>query len=188
MAPVDRDVRAEFLVDQRRPVGHRGFHVGDGRQLGHLDRDGLGGVERLLAGLCYDDRDRVAVEPDLVLRQRVVVGDLDVFGDRPDERQRADLEIRGGVDAHDPRHRLRHRCVDRVDRRVNVRRADHRHPDHAGQRVVVDEARLSGEELWVFLPEDLAPDVQLGRRHRAPPQAFAPLIEPAASRIDLTMF
>ena len=188
VAPMDRDVRAELLVDQGRPVGHGGFDVDDRRELGDVDRDHLGRVQRLLAGLGHHDRHRVTVEPDLVLGERVVVRDLDVLGDRPDERQPSDLQVGGRVDADHARHRRRGGGVDRVDGGVDVRRADHGHPHHPGEGVVVDVARLSGEELGVLLAQDLAPDVLLGGRHGAPPQAFAPLMEPAASRIDLTMF
>ena len=48
------------------------LQVGHGRQLGRLDDDRLGGVLGLLARLGHDDGDRVAVEPDLVARERPV--------------------------------------------------------------------------------------------------------------------
>ena len=43
-------------------------------------------------------------------------------------------------------------------------------------------------QVMACLAQDLASDVPLSGHHGAPPQAFAPLMEPAASRIDLTMF
>ena len=165
VAPVDGDVGAELLVDQRRAVGHGGFHVGDRRQLRDVDRDVLRRVERLLARLGDHHGDGVAVEADLVLRQRVVHGDLDVLGDGPDERQPADLQVGRRVHADDARHRLRRGRVDRVHRGVDVRRTHHRHPQHAGEDVVVDEVGLAGDELRVLLAKDLGSDVQLGGRH-----------------------
>ena len=51
-------------------VLRRLLEIGDRGQLGGLDRHDLGGVHRLLAGLGDDDRDRVAVVPDLVRRER----------------------------------------------------------------------------------------------------------------------
>ena len=48
------------------------LEIEDGRELGGVDDDGLGGILRLLARLGDDDRDRVAAEADLVLRERPV--------------------------------------------------------------------------------------------------------------------
>ena len=118
----------------------------------------------------------------------VVHRHLDVLGDRPHERQRAEVEVGRGVDTHDARHRCRFGGVDAIDRRVDVRRASERHPHHPRHRPVVDVARLSREELRVLLPQDRLPDERLRGRHRVPPHASAPAIEPAASRIDFTMF
>ena len=48
--------------------------------------------------------------------------------------------------------------VDRPDRRVGERAADDLHVERAGDREVVDEARLAGQEHGVFTPEPAGAD------------------------------
>ena len=47
------------------------------------------------------------------------------------------------------------------DPRVRVRTADDGHPDHAGDREVVDEAGLAGQKLRILLARDRRADVRL---------------------------
>ena len=143
--PVHDVVRAEILVDHD-PVGRRLLEVEDCGERGRSNRDRLHRILGLLASLRDDDRHRVAGEPDLVGRQRVVRRDLDVLRVGPDHREAGGpfaLEVRPGVHRDHTGHR---RGVGRVysfDRCVDIGRTHERDPDHARHRLVVDETAFA---------------------------------------------
>ncbi len=168
VAPVDHAVRPELLVHQRSVLLHRGLHVEDGGEGFVLDVDRLGRVIRLTPRLGHDDRDPVALEPGLVLRQGPVVRRLDVLGDRPDHRQRPGPRVRqvGATPRpHHARHLERFRDIDVDDAGVRERAPDEGHVCHARNRHVVDEAPLPLQQRRVLLAEHGLPDEPLGGRH-----------------------
>ena len=129
-------VARRLVPQQRRAGGERRRRIDDGRQRPVRDRDSLGGVARLLAGVGDDERDRIADMPHPVARQRRARRhDHRRDGrDLRDAGQRSDpvgVEIGGGEDAAHSRHRARGGGVDAVDQRMRVRRAQ-RPPRAAG--------------------------------------------------------
>ena len=95
-------VRAEVLVDERRPVLERLRHVAVRRERLVLDLDELGRVLRERAALRDDDGDPVPLIASLIGREREVRRHLDVLGHRPCARQPA-LPVLGEVGAAERR-------------------------------------------------------------------------------------
>ncbi len=121
-------IAGRLVPQQRRAGGERRRGIDDGGQRTVRDRDLLGGVARLLAGVGDDERDRIADMPHPVASQRRARRhDHRRDGrDLRDAGQRADpvgVEIGGGEDAAHARHRARRVGVDAVDQRMRVRRA-----------------------------------------------------------------
>ena len=115
-APVEAEVGAGIVVDQRRLGVEGGAHVDDRGQLLDVELDRLGGVARLGQRLGDHRGDRIADVADLALgedrvlrllhRLAVAVGDQPAAGDAADA-----LEVLRGEDLEHARHRLgRARC------------------------------------------------------------------------------
>ena len=146
---------------RERGVAQRVFQLERGRQLRVVDDDRFHRVARGRRTLGDDDRDAVAHEAHFAHRERVVLRVLHVGGDRPRARQRrlpVVEEVGAGEHGDDAGHRACGLRVDRADRRVGERAADDLHVERAGDREVVDEARLAGEEHGVFTPEPAGAD------------------------------
>ncbi len=153
--PDVRRVRAEIRMHEGA-VAHRVFELERRRQLRVVDDDRFHRVTRGGGTLGDDDRDAVAHEAHLAHRERVVLRVLHVGGDRPRAGQRGlpvFEQVRAGEHGDDAGHRARRLRVDRSDRRVGERAADDLDVERAGDRKVVDEARLAGEEHGVLTPE-----------------------------------
>ena len=160
-------------------VRHRG-------ELASPDRDGFGGVHAC-SRVSATTTATASPANRSCPRERVVHRDLDVLGDRPDERQGAEPRSSAVYTPTTPGIAAATDVSIAVDPRVDVGRPDDRHPHHPGHRPVVDEAacpvrssgssfRRTGWPMNVSVVAIAAPS-GLGAAHR-----------PAASRIDFTMF
>jgi hypothetical protein len=188
--PRVRLVGPELLVDQGRLVGQRLVHVHDRGERVVVDLHRLDRVLGDRARTRDDHRHAVALVPRLVGHERVVQGVVQPLRDGPGHQERAGpVEVRTREGSDDAVHRRRLGHIDALDPRVRVGAPHDRHPEHPGDGEIVRVPRRAGEELGILLPQDRLTDELLRGRHpRSPPQAFAPDIWPAASRIDSTMF
>ena len=118
-----------------------------------LDLDQLGGVARELAGRRADGRDRLAHEPHLADRERVVLDLVPGRGRHLEERIGLDRHLVARERSVDAVQRERAGDVDRDDLGVRVRRADEVH--------VVEEDPLALDEALVLLARDRLADVAL---------------------------
>ena len=162
-------VGAGALVHERRAVGEGGLHVHHGGQLVVLHGDRLEGVSGGVAVPGDDDRDAVADVADLVGGQRGVHRRHHVGGDRPGARHgRAHHvgQVGAAVGGDDAGHLERGRHVDRDDRGVRHRAAQHRHVQQAGQGDVVGPVGLAGDELGVLLAAPAAAELAAAVRRR----------------------
>ncbi len=151
------EVAGRGRPDQRSPVGKR---IGDGRdrgQRGVADVDRLGGVARLLAGFGHHRSHGLAdvahdVDRQCMLRRRLgpaAAGALEV----PRLRQRLDPgghQFRAGDDGQHAGQRARRGCVERLDARVRMRRAQENQVRLSGQREVLGELAAAGQQAVVF--------------------------------------
>jgi hypothetical protein len=148
------DVRAETLELQGSVVGHRRLDVGDHGQVVVVDVDQLGRVDGLRSGLGDHHGDRVAHEPDLLVRERSARA---LLVDVRERLESAGPEVLGRVDGQHARGLLGVGRVDRAEGGVGERAPhEHRVPD-ALHPVVVDEGPVAHEELAVLDPTYLCP-------------------------------
>ena len=136
-----------------RAVGQRVLESDGRRELLVVDDDRLHRVACRDAGLGNHDRHGIAHVTHLVDRNRPVLRDLDVVGDRPHARHRVGpfvAQVRAAERSDDTLHRARALHVDAGDAGVRVRAAHEPHPERAGNHDVVDEAGLTGEQRGVF--------------------------------------
>jgi hypothetical protein len=123
-APDDDAAQLVAARMQRRRAGSdRAFGVGHGIERLEVDHDRVGGGAGRLGMVGRDDRDRLALEADVVPRQHRLVGVLEPVG--PAAR---DVGVREhGVDARERGGGAR---VDRADPRARMRAAQRRAPEH----------------------------------------------------------
>ena len=135
--------------------------VDDDRERLVLDLDQLERVARRVAVLGDDERDLLALEPDLVGREHR----LDVGGHRRHPGQPRASQILAGDHGFDHGVLQRRGGVDRQDLRVGERAAQDRPVQHARQRDVVEERALTADESSVLLARDRAVGSFLLKRH-----------------------
>ncbi len=156
--PVEADVVGDIGVKLRRSR-FRCFEGIDGdRQRLVVDIDRVGGIARLIAIGCDDDRDGVSDVADCVDCDRRIGWRFRIrTGDDPCARDRAEagvLHLLAGVHAEDAGHRGGFLCINTLDLCVRVRRSHHGHVDHAGENEVVGVFGLAGDEPRIFAAFD----------------------------------
>ena len=153
----------DVVADERRVRVERPAYVDDRREHVILDVDQLQRVARGVPVLGDDERDLLALEPDLVGREH----GLHVAGERGHPGQAALLEHRAGDHRLDLRVRFRGERVDGDDPGVRHRRPQHGEVQHARQRDVVEVPSAAAHEPPVLLAEHPAvPDgPTVDRRH-----------------------
>ena len=147
-----------FEVSSRRTAGARsaGAATAIGRRRQHvvLDRDKGGGVLGDIAIAADDDRDGLADEGHLAVRQserpaavepRSRIRGADHAPLLHDRRQIVQREHGGNA-----RHRARGAQIDAADQRVRVRTARERRMQHAGGRNVVDETSAPAQQRMIL--------------------------------------
>ncbi len=183
-APVEDAVigpAGQVVADQRCRRRERGAGVDDRRQRLVLDRDQLQRVPGRVPVPRDDERDLLALEPDLVGREH----GLHVAGQRRHPGQALRLQVGAGQHGLDHRVRLRRGDVDGQDPGVRVRTAQDRPVQHAWQPQVVDERALAADEARVFLARDRPVRRVVLAAH---PAASASASAWLAHCTDLTMF
>ena len=155
----------------RRAAGERLLEVAGGREHFVIDLHQVGGVGGLVLGLGDDDGDRLALETDLALGDRVAVGRLLLLGDegRGDRHEAADhiLEVGGDEHGDDPGCRLGGGGVEARDPGMRVGAADDHHVRGPGPGEVVRVAAVAGDEARVLPALDAGAD-HLADRHLSP--------------------
>ena len=149
----ERQVSRRDVPQLRRGVVQRARAIDDGRQRVVLDRQRLGRLHRLVAGLGDDERDRVADMPDPADRQRRARRDdhrrqcrhLRCTGQRPEV-----ADVVRGEHAQHAADRAGRVGIDMPDQRMRVRRSNDMRPCLAWQVDVFDEASLAGQEAMVL--------------------------------------
>ena len=147
-APVADEVRADLLMQDRRPLRHAGNGID--HRLQRLVRD-LDRVERILgeiAVLCHRDRDGLAdIAHALDGHRPVLGGDL-----QAGDHRRGQLgEVAPGDDRHHARQRGGSSDLDREDVGMGVRRAQDRGVQRARPGAeIVDKAPATGQQGGVL--------------------------------------
>ena len=187
LADMRGDVRSQVVVNMHRQHAETMFEINHRRQAFELYFDI---IERVLGDVAVfrdHDCERLADVADLVLCQRHL---RSLVKDDPRDRrrrnqQRAGLpvgaEIVRCIDRHDARMLQRPGDVDTLDPRMGNLAAQECRVQHAGQFEVIDEQRLPGQELFVFVAFDRCAEEASG--HGAPAR-----IACAAAIMASTMF
>ena len=158
-----------LFMDDLRARRQRGLDIDDGRPRLDVDRDQLGGIQGLIAGLGHDHRDRLADMADLAHGQhrllRIVDGVLHVGSPLGRQRQlaagdrrRQALQLLAGQHAHDARHRRRLSHIDRADATVRMLAPDEDGVQHARQDEIGDELPAPSQQALILSPLHGAPD------------------------------
>jgi hypothetical protein len=148
-------VGTQAVVDHD-PVGGGVGQVGDRLQRLVVHDHGVDPVGRRVAAVGHDHGHDVADVAGLVGGDRVVVRGLHVRGHRPGAGHGGDPgvgQVAGGQDLVDAVHLEGGAGVDAADAGVGVGAAHHAQPHGAGDREVVHEAGLAGEQPGVLLAE-----------------------------------
>jgi hypothetical protein len=158
--PQERLVGALVGVHQDL-VLERLLHVHDRGQRVVVDLDRLQRVRGRVAVAGHHHGDALADVPDLVDRERVVVGVHHVRGHRPRAGQRAELvgEVGAGEGGHHPGPLQRSGHVDPGDPGVRDRAAHDRHVQQARHRDVVGPPGPAGDQPAVLLAAQRLADV-----------------------------
>jgi hypothetical protein len=134
----------------------RGGHVGHCRQRVVVDRDGGGAVGRLVGRGGRDHRHRLADEARAVGRERRPASGGET-GRLEARRHRCDLarEIAAGEDQSHARNAAGRLRVDRPHDRMGVGAAHEGRVEQPGEREVVEEASLPGQEPGILQALDV---------------------------------
>jgi hypothetical protein len=182
---IDRVLRRD-VVDQRRALLLRRGGIGDGGQHRVIDFHFFRGIARLRQRLADHDGDRIADMAGFAVgehRMRRHFHRRAVLGmNHPAADQIADLvagELRAGEHREHARHGGRGFGVDRLDRRMGVRRADEIGESLARPVDVVGIVARAGDEAAIFLAAHRSADP--GRTHDAALMALPPGCAPRRS-------
>jgi len=187
------------VVVERRPPVQRVARIGDGLEAFVLDVDSVEGVVGSVPVLRDDDRDAVALVPDLLVGEDRVIDLFERLQEPPDRQTAGNVDVLRGKDVDDAVHRLRLRGVDVLDSRVGVLAPLDRHVGHPRDLDVVGVLRVAGDQCRVLAAFDRRPQnlcrIDLARvlgfdTHQSSPPAAAPeapILSEAVSTA-LTMF
>ena len=190
-----RDIVRRAAMGERRVGAHGVAAVADDRQRIVIDHDERGRVFRNVAAVRDDRGDRLAHMHHFRIGQHGTMQFLPIGGARQGDAQKPVGEMRrdvlhrqDGVNARDLERRA---LVDAEDLRMRMRAAHESDVPHAGERNVVDEARLAAQQRTIFETLDARADDPPARRdprvaaHDAPPAPAR--IFKAASSVAATM-
>ncbi len=170
--PVETEISRRLSRDLRRHRGAGGGGGGHRRQRGIVDNHGLGGVERLVAGIGDDQRHRLAGIADLAFGQQRLrrkgeaLAGLGIgLGGRAQRQQPIGGGIGGGQHRQHPRHRLRRLRFNSIDPRMRVRRAQHHRMRQAGKGEIVEIGPAAGKEAHILPSFGFVADAGANRRH-----------------------
>ena len=178
--PVEAEIARHLVGDLRRAGGTRGIgrrHRGE-RHI--IDRDQLGGVERLFARLGDDHRHRLAGIANLVRgqhrlrRKRERLAGLGIGGRGREQRlQPVGARVRGGQHREHARRGARRTRIDAGDSRMRVRRAQHDGMGQAVEGEIVEIGAAPGQKAQILTPLGPVADAGTHLAHLTPPFAVA---------------